>query len=60
MAVTQITETARRNMIKQLKEKLVLEIENYSSVLTDEDIKNALISLTTVGWKQEDGSWRKL
>ena len=45
---------------KNLKNELSTVLDRYSEVLDDEDLKNALISLTTVGWKQDDGTWRKL
>ncbi len=59
MAVTEISENVRRSAIRTLKENIVTQIDK-AGILSDEDIKNALISLTTIGWKQEDGFWRKL
>ena len=50
----------RERLIRDLKSDLVKVLDDYSEILTDEELKNALISITTVGWKQDNGLWRKL
>lgn len=53
-------ENLKKKLLKDIKADLAETLEDYSELLTDEELKNVLISLTTVGWKQEDGRWRKL
>jgi hypothetical protein len=53
-------ENLKKKLLKDIKADLAETLEDYSELLSDDELKNVLISLTTIGWKQEDGSWRKL
>lgn len=53
-------ENLKKRLLKDFKADLAETLEDYSELLSDDELKNVLISLTTVGWKQEDGRWRKL
>lgn len=44
----------------ELKTKLAEFLDQYSEFLTDEELKSVLTSLMNIGWKQEDGTWRRL
>ena len=51
--------TSNINVRKVMRDKIVNALES-TNILNDEELKDILISLTTVGWKQSDGTWRRL
>lgn len=44
---------------QQVKDKVIEALES-TDLLDDNDLKSILESLINVGWKQNDGNWRKL
>ena len=59
MTDTNIKTLNKKTMQSHLKDQITAIIDNVES-LTDEEILDVLNSIIKIGWKQQDGFWRKL